>query len=180
MRKARIPDLLTFSRALVGLAILAMIPVGIDALSSVLWLLLLGWTTDLLDGRLARRMDLEPSWIGVHEFEFDMFMVFCSAVYLVASGGVPTSAGSVYLLVAVTLVAFSYGRANQFLRFKTLTMGLAVPWVFGPFVLAYLRGEQLVAYVGLLWMATALLIDWRRFTGVVEDFLAGARALLRR
>ncbi len=180
MKCARIPDLLTSSRGLVGLAILAMIPAGAAALPSVLWLLLLGWTTDLLDGRLARRLELEPSWIGEHEFEFDMFMVLCSAVYLVAVGVVPRAAGTTYVVAALLLALLSHSRAGQFLKFKALTMALAVPWVFGPFVLAYLRGEQTVAYVGLLWMLTALILDWRRFTGVVEDFLAGARAFLRR
>ncbi len=180
MKRTRIPDLLTASRGFVGLAILAMIPAGADALPSVLWLLLLGWTTDLLDGRLARRFDLLPSWIGEHEFEFDMSMVFCSAVYLVATGLVPRGPGTVYLVLACLLALLSYSRAGHFLKFKALTMALAVPWVFGPFVLAYIRGEQTVAYMGLLWIALGLLFDWRRFTGVVEDFLDGARSFLRR
>ncbi|MFO8033835.1 MAG: hypothetical protein R6U88_01570, partial [Candidatus Bipolaricaulota bacterium] len=165
---------------LVGLAILAMIPIGKEALPVVLWVLLLGWTTDLLDGRLARRLEVGPSWIGEHEFEFDMFMVFCSAIYLVVSGVVPRGLGTVYLAVAAPVALLSHSRAGYFLKFKALTMALAVPWVFGPFVVAYLRGEELVAYAGILWMAMALLVDWRRFTGVVEDFLAGARAFLRR
>ncbi len=180
MKKRRIPDLLTMSRGIIGLAILGLIPAGESALPSVLWLLLLGWTTDLFDGRLARRMELEPSWVGEHEFEFDMSMVLCSAVFLVVTGLVARGLGLAYLAIAVPMVLLAHSRAGEFLKFKALTMLLAVPWVFGPFVLAYFRGEKTVAFAGLFWIAMALVLHWRRFLGVVEDFLSGARQFLRR
>ncbi len=180
MNRKALPDLLTLSRGAVGMAILGLIPAGSAALTSVLWLLLLGWTTDLVDGRLARRLETAPTWVGEHEFHFDMLMVLSSAVYLVATGLVHRGVGLVYLLVAVSLSVLSYTRTGEFLKFKSLTMLLAVPWVFGPYVLAYLRGETLVAYAGVLWILFALLADWRRFGGVVGEFLQGARAFIRR
>jgi len=178
--KSRIPDVLTSSRALIGLVILLLIPVGEGALPLVLWLLLVGWTTDLLDGRVARRLEVAPSTIGRHEFEIDMSMVLCSGLFLVATGLVPPVRGAGYLALATCAAVFSHSRAGHFLKFKALTMALAVPWVFGPFVIAYFRGDRLVAYAGLGWICMALVLSWRRFLGVVEDFVDGARAFLRR
>ncbi|MGC9530148.1 MAG: CDP-alcohol phosphatidyltransferase family protein [Candidatus Bipolaricaulaceae bacterium] len=179
MQKRRLPDLLTAGRIMVALAIVGLIPAGPRALGSVAVLLLLGWTTDMFDGRLARRLDKEPSWIGEHEFQIDMLMVLSSAVFLVATGLVPTGLGLGYLAVAVPLATFAHSRFEDYYRFKTLTMLLAVPWVFAPFVVAYFH-QRPVAYVGLVWGVLALAADWRRFTGVVGDFLAGARGFLRR
>lgn len=177
--KDRIPDWLTGARVLVALAILGVTPLGPSALRTVAFLLLLGWTTDMVDGRLARRWDKDPTWIGEHEFHIDMVMVLASAVYLVLSGLVPALPGAAYILVASAISLALLRLSTDFLRFKSVTMLLACPWVFAPFVVALGR-DPVVIYGGLLWAAAALVLDWRRFLGVVGDFLAGARAFLRR
>ena len=179
MDRRRLPDLLTACRALIALAILGLIPAGPQALRSVTLLLLLGWTTDMLDGRLARRLDKGPTWIGEHEFQFDMLMVLASAIYLVSVGLVPGGLGIAYLALAVPLSLAVHLWGEEFLKFKAFTMLVAFPWVFAPFIVAYFHERQ-AAYLGLLWMVVALLFDWRRFSGVVGDFLAGAKAFLRR
>ncbi|HDS29302.1 MAG TPA: CDP-alcohol phosphatidyltransferase family protein, partial [Candidatus Acetothermia bacterium] len=79
----RIPDLLTLSRAVIAASILALGLVGRPALEAVILLTILGWTTDIFDGRLARRLDKPPTWIGEREFVFDMLMVFSGLCYLV-------------------------------------------------------------------------------------------------
>lgn len=178
-QKTQIPDWLTASRAVIALAILLLIPVGPQALRAVTLLLLLGWTTDMLDGRLARRWDKGPTWIGEHEFHIDMVMVLASAVYLVAVGLVPAVPSLVYLLLGTLISLGVRHRSREFLKFKATTMLLAFPWTLLPFAVAYLR-DPLAAHVGLIWMVGALLVDWRRFLGVVGDFLAGARTFLRR
>ncbi|HID08798.1 TPA: CDP-alcohol phosphatidyltransferase family protein [Candidatus Micrarchaeota archaeon] len=172
MLKEKLPDWLTAARGLIAAAILGMIPFGPEALSRVIALLLLGWTTDMLDGRLARRYDKSPTWIGDHEFQFDMLMVFASAVYLIAVGLVPAWVGIPYLSFALLLAAWAY-RTKEFLQFKALAMGLAFPWVFIPFIVAYFHARP-AAYAGLVWMLVALVLDWKRFTGVVGDFLHGS------
>ncbi len=178
-RKKSIPDWLTASRALIALAILGLVPVGPSALRAVAFLLLLGWTTDMADGRLARRWEKDPTWIGEHEFHIDMLMVLSSTVYLVLAGLVPRTESLAYLMVG-TLISWTVRqRTAEFLRFKAVTMILAFPWVFMPFVVA-LWHDPVVVYVGLSWITVALVLDWRRFLGVVGDFLAGARAFLRR
>ncbi|MGY4707467.1 CDP-alcohol phosphatidyltransferase family protein [Candidatus Bipolaricaulota sp. J31] len=172
MRREKLPDWLTAARGLIAAAILGMIPLGPEALSQVIALLLLGWTTDMLDGRLARRYEKPPSWIGEHEFQFDMVMVLASTVYLVAVGLVPAWVGIPYLALGIPIALWAH-QNKEFLQFKALTMGIAFPWVFVPFIVAYFYARP-AAYAGLIWMICALLIDWRRFTGVVGDFLHGS------
>ncbi|MGC8962394.1 MAG: CDP-alcohol phosphatidyltransferase family protein [Candidatus Bipolaricaulaceae bacterium] len=177
-RRERIPDWLTASRVLIAFAILALIPVGPQALGAVAGLLLLGWTTDMVDGRLARRYEKEPTWLGEHDFQIDMIMVLASAIFLTATGLVPMEIGVPYICGAVLLSLYTL-RYRHFLKFKSVTMLLAFPWVFTPFVIALFR-DPIAAYAGLAWMTLALILDWRRFLGVVGDFLSGARAYFRR
>lgn len=178
-RKKSIPDWLTVSRALIALAILGLVPVGPPALRAVTFLLLLGWTTDMADGRLARRWEKDPTWIGEHEFHFDMLMVLSSTVYLILTGLVPQALSTAYLVLGTVISLAVLHRSREFLRFKAVTMLIAFPWTFIPFAVAYSR-DPLAAYVGVVWMVVALLVDWRRFLGVVGDFLSGARAFLKR
>ena len=133
----------------------------------------------MLDGRIARRVAKEPTWIGEHDFHFDMAMVLASAIYLVWWGFVPQGAGIIYLAAAVPLSLLTALFGGEFLRFKAFTMLAAFPWVFAPFIVALFR-DPAMAYIGLAWMTGALLLDWRRFLGVVGDFLSGAKAFLHR
>lgn len=177
-RRTKIPDWLTASRVLIALAIVALVPLGPEALGAVAGLLLLGWTTDMVDGRLARRYEKGPSWWGEHDFQIDMIMVLASAIFLTATALVPAAVGVPYLCLAVPLSLYTL-RARHFLKFKSITMLLAFPWVFLPFVIALFRAP-VAAFAGLVWMTVALIVDWRRFLGVVGDFLSGARAYFRR
>lgn len=177
-KRELLPDWLTASRVFIAIAILALIPIGPRALGVVAGLLLLGWTTDMVDGRLARRYDKGPTWLGEHDFQIDMLMVLASAVFLVSTGLVPWEIGLPYIAAAVLISLYTL-RYRHFLKFKSVTMLLAFPWVFTPFIIALFR-DPLAAYAGLVWMILALVLDWRRFLGVVGDFLAGARAYFRR
>lgn len=177
-KKKWIPDWLTAARALAAVAILGLVPVGPSALRTVAFLLLLGWTTDMADGRLARRWEKDPTWIGEHEFHIDMLMVLSSAIYLILTGFVPRSRQCCTSSWGLrSRSRSSSGRGVP--RFKSVTMILACPWVFLPFVVG-LWHDPVVVYAGLIWTTVALIIDWRRFIGVVGEFLSGARAFLRR
>jgi len=57
----RVPDLLTASRGGIVLVIASLGLVGPRALEAVILLTILGWTTDILDGRLARRYHKEAT-----------------------------------------------------------------------------------------------------------------------
>jgi phosphatidylglycerophosphate synthase len=178
-RKKLIPDWLTASRALIALAILGLSLVGPGALRAVAFLLLLGWTTDMVDGRLARRWEKNPTWIGEHEFHIDMLMVLASTMYLVLAGLVPPGPSLAYVGVGTVISWTVHRRSRDFLRFKAVTMILACPWVFMPFVVA-LWHDPATVWTGVIWAAVAMTLDWRRFLGVVGDFIEGTRAFLKR
>ena len=167
----RVPDLLTASRAIIALAILSLGFVGPRALETVVLLTMLGWTTDILDGRLARRYKTEVTWVGEREFVFDMVMVFAGLCYLVMAGLIPTTPAVIYVAVAAVFIAF--------FRSKMITMSFACPLSALPLIVAYFNAPR-AAWMFIVWMCSALLFDWRRFKGVVLEFIANARALQKR
>ena len=173
----RVPDLLTLSRAFIAAAILSLgVVEGLDllarsALPTVLLLTMLGWTTDILDGRLARRYKKTPTWVGEKEFAFDMAMVFSGLCYLVLSGFIPFIPAIIYVMVAAAFIAY--------FRSKMVTMSFATPVVALPLIVAYFEAPHaLIWYV--VWIVAALVFDWRRFSGVVREFIHNARNLSQR
>jgi len=173
----RVPDFLTLSRGLIALAILALgfIERGrlltSSALPAVLILTMIGWTTDIFDGRLARKLDKPPTWVGEREFAFDMAMVFSGLCYLVLSDYIPFVPAVIYVMVAAAFIAY--------FRSKMITMSFATPIVALPLVVAYFKAPHaLVWYV--VWIVAALVLDWRRFTGVVREFICNAKNLSKR
>jgi len=167
----RAPDILTVSRGVIAALIIALGLVGPRALGWVIFLTMIGWTTDILDGRLARRQHKGPTWIGEHEFAFDMMMVFAALCYLVMAGFVPVLPAGIYVTVALLFIIL--------FQSKSVTMSFAFPLVALPLIVAYFRSPHL-AYIYIAWMALALLYDWRRFFGVVREFIENIKKLYQR
>jgi hypothetical protein len=142
-------------------------------------LILVGWTTDILDGSLARRAahrreaQIEPgentSWLGEHDFTFDMIMVYASFVYLTAVSFVPPVWALGYTVVAAVFILASGGS-------KSITELFAFPLVALPLIIAYQEAPW-AAYIYLIWIVLALIFAWERFTGVVREFIEGMRRL---
>ncbi len=170
MAKA-VPDLLTLSRGLIAAAVFTLGFVGESALQAVIVLTMLGWTTDILDGRLARKYHTPTSWVGEKEFAFDMAMVFAGLCYLVLSGFIPFVPAILYVMVAAAFIAY--------FRSKMVTMSFAAPAVALPLIVAYFAAPHaLVWYV--VWIVGALVLDWRRFAGIVREFIHNAKNLSQR
>jgi len=165
----RVPDLLTLSRALIAAAIFGLGFVGKSALPTVILLTMLGWTTDILDGRVARKIKKPPSWVGEKEFAFDMAMVFSGLCYLVLSGLIPFVPAIVYTMVAAAFIAY--------FRSKMVTMSFAAPVVALPLVVAYFAAPNAFLWY-IIWIVAALALDWRRFKGVVLEFIENTKKLL--
>lgn len=172
--KKRVADLLTASRGLIALLIVLLSLEGKRALPMVILLTIVGWTTDILDGQLARRaaaegaLDLEGdenTWIGEHDFALDMIMVYAGFFYLAAAGYVPTQWALGYTLLAAFFVLLTRGS-------KSVTMLLAFPLVALPLLIA-VREAPWAAYVYGIWIVLALILFWHRFVGVVKEFLEG-------
>jgi hypothetical protein len=145
--------------------------VGPNVLEFVILLIVLGWTTDIFDGRLARRYKKEPTWIGEREFGFDMLMVFSSLCYMVTAGFIPFLPAAVYIAVAAAFIAY--------FRSKSVTMSFACPLAALPIIVAYLNAPR-AAWGFIGWIGFALLLDWPRFKEVVRTFIKNAKALQKR
>jgi len=164
-------DVLTLSRGAIALVIFSLGFLGETALAWVILLTMIGWTTDIFDGRLARRQNKPPTWVGEHEFAFDMIMVFAALCYLVMAGMIPVLPAAIYVAVATLFIIV--------FQSKSVTMSFAFPLVVLPLVIAYLKAPR-VAYLYIAWICLALLLDWHRFVGVVREFLHNAKALPKR
>lgn len=171
IKMRRLPDLLTLSRGLVAAAILGLGFVGERALEAVILLTILGWTTDILDGRLARKYHKPPTWIGEREFIFDMVMVFSGLCYLVLSGLINAWLALIYIVVAGICIAF--------FRSKMITMSFATPLVALPLIVASIKAPRAALWY-LIWIVGAVMLDWSRFKGVVREFLENAKNLTQR
>ncbi|MCD6494465.1 CDP-alcohol phosphatidyltransferase family protein [Candidatus Bipolaricaulota bacterium] len=167
----RAPDILTASRGVIAALIIALGFLGPRALGWVVFLTMIGWTTDILDGRLARRQRKGPTWVGEHEFAFDMLMVFAALCYLVMAGFVPVIPAAIYVAVAALFIVM--------FQSKSVTMSFAFPLVALPLVVAYFCAPQ-AAYIYIAWIGLALIYDWRRFVGVVREFLVNIKDLYKR
>lgn len=131
------------------------------ALTAICHALLLGWTADILDGWFARKA-LTPTRLGHLDFALDMLMVLGSVVGLTAAGLLSVKGTIVYLAVATTLI--------WWFPTKGMTMAVACPAVFAPFCLAAFWAPD-AFYLALLWVSLVLIFDWRRFEGVVLEFI---------
>lgn len=131
------------------------------ALKVIVHGLLLGWTADIWDGLFARHAS-SPTRLGCWDFPLDMFMVFGSLVGITAAGFVPTHWTLTYLAIAAVLI----------IRFpsKAMTMAVACPAVFAPFLLTVYHAPETFR-LSLLWVVAVLIMDWRRFEGIVLEFV---------
>ncbi len=162
---------MTVSRGLIALAIFSLGFVGRSALNAVILLTMLGWTTDILDGRLARKYKTDSTWVGEQEFTFDMLMVFAGLCYLVMSRFIPFIPALLYVAVAAAFIAY--------FRSKSITMSFAFPVVALPLIVAYFESPgAAIWYAG--WIVAALIFDWKRFKGVVREFINNARSIGKR
>ena len=161
---------MTLSRGLISIAIFSLGFVGKSALETVILLTMLGWTTDIFDGRLARKLHKPSTWVGEKEFAFDMLMVFAGLCYLVMASFIPFLYALIYVMVAAAFIAY--------FRSKMITMSFATPLVALPLIVAYLEAPHAAVWY-ILWIAGAVILDWRRFKGVVREFIENAKQLAR-
>ena len=170
-KAAELPDILTASRGIIAVVIALLGLMGPRALETVVVLTVIGWTTDILDGRIARHYHKPETWIGEREFAFDMIMVLGGLCYLVLAGFVPIPPAAAYVGVATVFVIY--------FRSKMVTMSFAFPIVALPLVISYFYAPR-AAWIFIGWIIAALLFDWKRFKGVVLEFIANAKALANR
>jgi phosphatidylglycerophosphate synthase len=170
----KLADLLTLARA--GLPV-ALVWVGItrrlEALPVAVYLLIASWTSDSLDGPLARRGRVSVrTWLGEHDLEIDMAVSAGLLAYMVLSGLVHWSLAVVYVL-CWSAVFWRFGLE------RSLGMVVQGPvygfFVWQALVLAPEHGRWLP-----IWLVAAIIVSWPKFPRmVVPTFLANMRDFFR-
>ncbi|KGQ22032.1 hypothetical protein [Thermus filiformis] len=157
-------DLCTLARGGVVLLILGQVGQGPEVLSQVVRLLLLGWTLDVLDG-LWGRASRKPSPLAFWDYPLDAGLAWAGWAYLVGAGLVPPGPGWAWMVATLVLL----------LRYpnKSLSMLLQVPATFAPFLFARTLAPEAFREAWI-WALAMLLLDGRRFLGVIREFLEGA------
>ncbi|MDI6874726.1 CDP-alcohol phosphatidyltransferase family protein [Candidatus Solincola sp.] len=159
-----IADLLTGVRFFLALLIfLCALFAEPSLLPLVVCLTLLGWTTDVIDGKMAR---LDPQGrrtrIGDLDFATDMFMVYSGLLFFITAGFVPFWPFFCYMLYAGT-TAIVWTK-------KSAIMAQAAPIAAMPIIFSFLHAP-VWGWVFMGWIALALALNWDRFMDEIGEFI---------
>lgn len=147
---------------------------GEVALPVAAWLLIASWTSDSLDGPLARRSRIQyQTWIGDHDLHVDILVAAGLLIYMTTAGFVDPVVAAAYLLIWIV----------YFIRFdvpKSLGMLSQAP-VYGWFIWITLHQAPATGWWLVGWILVALVITWTKFPReVIPGFLSGiSEALVR-
>jgi hypothetical protein len=172
----QVADLLTFTRAVFGvLFVLLGLTQGVQGLPLVVLFLTLAWTTDALDGPLARRSrDFYNTWIGDHDLQVDILVSAGLLGYLWASGFVATIVAIAYVLIWV--VVFYYLGDIE----RTLGMLCQAP-IYGWFIWVAMREAPLAGRWLIIYLVAIVVVTWPRFPKeIVPGFLSGIHQVYKR
>lgn len=170
-----IADLITLSRMLIAIVMIWLgVSYGPDALPWVVWLMIISWTGDSLDGVLARRSGVEvQSWIGARDLQFDMTVGAALLLYLGLAGYANTALMVVYLLLWV-VVFWRFG------LYPSLGKLFQAP-IYAWFILAAVREAPETGAWMLVWIVVAIGLTWPRFPDqVIPEFVSGIRDVWKR
>ncbi|MCR4402353.1 MAG: hypothetical protein NUW12_06150 [Firmicutes bacterium] len=158
-------DVLTLSRGFVAIVLLraCSFPDPAKVVRFVVLLTLLGWTTDVCDGNLARASGRTGGRIASADLPMDVLMMW-SAGYVFARAGI---------IPGALFFAYSVGMALAALlsRFnRAVVLGFCAPLSALPLVMSYVYAPSCF-FMFVLWIAVVLITDWNRFTQVVDSFI---------
>ena len=167
-------DLITASRGIVGLIIIWLaLTQGKDALPAIVFLMLLDWTGDFVDGTIAHRSrNPRHTRIGDSDIYIDLFVSICLGIFLVNAGFVGFTIGFWYAVGWMLLL-------RRFGLDKNLLMLAQTP-IYLWFIITALKILPTMGYWMVIWVAVALTINWRRFSkDIVPKFIHGIASMLR-
>jgi len=164
-------DLLTLSRFVIAVVIIGLgWFFGEEGLQAVIGWTLLAWVTDVLDGRLARRSGVKNR-ISDLDFPVDLALTCAGLIYLVLAGLVSLRFALLYCMVALGSIAF--------FRKRAVTQLFMTPLYALQILIAFSRARRM-AYLYLLYICAVLVVNWKRFTQLVEEFIEGMREAFAR
>ena len=138
-----------------------------------IFVMLLCWTGDLFDGRIARlNRPLRHSWLGDHDLQVDLIVSLGLGAYLVGAGFVEWYIAIIYLIVWGILV-WRFGPDRNLIMLVQAFIYFFFIWV--ALKINPQTGRWLVA-----WILAVTLLNWRRFsTQVVPGFVRGMKSIWR-
>jgi CDP-diacylglycerol--glycerol-3-phosphate 3-phosphatidyltransferase/cardiolipin synthase len=170
LRLRDLPNVLSLSRVLFAAGFVAL-----DGTAARAGIIGVAGLTDVLDGWLARRLDVATRWGALLDPAADRIFVLAAALTLIASGGMTAAAAIVLLardiataigfLVALALRRFRptefkarwLGKLVTVLQFATLLAAVAAPAITGPMLVlvAVSAAWSIVDYTVALWRSRA-------------------------
>jgi phosphatidylglycerophosphate synthase len=161
-----IADVLTVTRLFMGfLIVICAFFAEKSLLSLVVALTLIGWTTDIFDGRMAR---LDPSnrktLIGAMDFAIDLTLIYSGLLYFIAAGFVPFWPFLFYAIYAA-IIGIIWTK-------KSVMMAVAAPMAAMPIVFSF-TDTPVWGWVFLGWIILALIVNWSRFKEEIREFIQG-------
>ena len=168
-------DMITATRGLLGMVMIGLgFAQGAEVLRVVGILMLLGWTGDFVDGKIAK-LSRNPrhTWLGDSDIYIDLFVSMCLGVYLIGAGFVGTIFGFCYIFFWI-IILWRFGLD------KNLLMLIQAP-IYLYFILTILRFHPELGSALIFWVLAATAINWRRFTrDIVPNFVNGLISTWRR
>jgi hypothetical protein len=145
------------------LIILCAIIASPHLLPLVVALTLIGWTTDVLDGKMARRdRSGRKTWIGDMDFATDMIMIYSGLIYFITAGYLPFWPFFSYGIYAA-VTAFIWTK-------KSVMMAVAAPIAAVPIIFSFIH-YPIWGWVFLGWIAIDLTLNWADFTAEIGEFV---------
>lgn len=170
----QVADGLTLLRGFIALALVWLGAVqGAAALPLAVWLLLLSWTSDALDGTLARKSGRGPTWVGEHDLQFDISAALGLLFFMAGADFIGVPAVVVYILIwAVVFWHWSV--------LRPLGMLIQAP-IYSWFIWVAVRDAPHAGQWLLAWIITIVILTWPRFPRqVIPEFLTGIQSVWHR
>jgi cardiolipin synthase len=170
----QVADFFTFIRVLLSPTLIFLgILEGSDGLPLAIGAMIASWTSDALDGPIARRSRVKyHTWLGDHDLEVDMAVSIGLMFYLLLSGFVDLQIVGVYALLWI-LIFWRWG------NMRSLGMLFQAP-IYGYFIYISMRLAPAVGSWMIGWIVAVTIITWPRFPReVVPGFLSGMRAVFQ-
>ena len=169
----QVADFVTLFRGLLGLGLVWLgLTEGAGGLDKAVLIMILAWTGDAVDGKIARRSKEQyHTWIGDHDLEIDMAVSCALFVFLITSGFVNPWIACGYVLIWTFILW-------RWKNLRVLAM-LSQAGVYGYFLILALVVLPNAGVWILVWIVIAIIITWPQFPKmVVPGFLEGIREFL--
>lgn len=169
----QVADIVTYFRVILGLGLVWLgLAEGAGGIGKAVLIMLVDWTGDAIDGRIARRSkEYYHSWIGDHDLEVDMAVSCGLLVYMITAGFVNPWFASAYIIFW-TFVLWRWK------NIRVLGMLSQAP-VYAYFIYTALVVVPSIGLWILVWLVIAIILTWPLFPRtVVPGFLDGMREFL--